>query len=124
MLMGHGMSTQGTNLVVVLSIYYTELIEKHNHIDSYERLAFLYSFKGLINSPRIVPELDYEKANTLLKKAADLGAEWFYRKIIWNYDNLIKCGKATETDKQLFIEQTTPRLKYENIELPKKYKKP
>jgi len=102
---------------------FTELIEKHHHIDSYERLAFLYSFDGLMNAPQIAPELDYEKANVLLKSAVELGAEWLYRKILWNYDALIKCGKATTTDKQLFIKQSKTQLKHESIELPKKYKK-
>ena len=102
---------------------FTELIEKHHHIDSYERLAFLYTFDGLMNAPQIAPELDYEKANVLLKSAVELGAEWLYRKILWNYDALIKCGKATTTDKQLFIKQSKTQLKHESIELPKKYKK-
>lgn len=102
---------------------FTELIEKHHHINSYERLAFLYSFDGLMNAPQISPELDYEKANALLKSAVELGAEWLYRKILRNYDELIKRGKATETDKQLFIKQTEPQLKHESIELPEKYKK-
>ena len=102
---------------------FTELIEKHHHIDSYERLAFLYTFDGLMNEPQIAPELDYEKANELLKSAVELGAEWLYREILWNYDKLIKCGKATEIDKRLFIERTKPHLKHESIELPKKYAK-
>ena len=105
-----------------IRIGYTELIEEHHHIDSYDRLAQLYSSEDLMNFPQIPPELDYERANELLKSAVDLGAEWLYRKILWNYDSLIKCGEATEADKCLFIEQSKPHLKHEHIELPKKYR--
>jgi len=102
---------------------YTELMTEHNHIDSIERLAFLYTDKGAMNKPQVVPELDYEEANALLMVGVNFGAEWLYHKVLHNYDEMIKLGKASAIDKELFIEKTEPTLKHEKIELPKEYEK-
>jgi len=102
---------------------YKKLIDEHRHMESLERLAFLYTDEGAMNKPQVVPEIDYNKANELLLDGIKWGASWLVRSIYYNFEKQIRAGKTTFDKWYEYKDSIEKYLDHTPIEIGKEYKK-